>query len=118
VAKSKRTRAEPLYTWAFKSSVPRNGGQFVFYITQLNPDYTLSCNCPGWVYSKEKPKACKHTRDDDVQGNLSELLEAIRTGQALPTIDMSDDKTGPVETSTAPSTGGNSKIKYGRVIEI
>lgn len=32
------------------------------YRVRLSPDGSLRCNCPGWKFSEEKKKTCKHVR--------------------------------------------------------
>lgn len=61
---TKGDRKEPIYTWSFESSQPRAGGDKVTYIARLNEDGTVSCNCPGWVFCKDKGagRSCKHLR--------------------------------------------------------
>jgi len=45
-------------TWRFKSkSTPGK-----YYTVRLNQDDSLSCQCPGWIFSKY-PKGCRHTRE-------------------------------------------------------
>lgn len=88
----------PVYTWAFVSSKPIVGGEQVAYTTRLNQDMTLSCNCPGWVFSKGSPvpwnrkegKRCKHTTSPEVQGSIPEILRILRSGGKLPTLTRDD----------------------------
>lgn len=128
----KTTEKEPIYTWAFKSSQAR-GGQFINYITQLNPDETLSCNCPGWIFSKgdKTTKACKHTRmvneskvKDEKGKEIAEvanILKMVKTGNELPVFDMTSGETGfsvSAQLKSGEMRAKNSNIRHGRIIEI
>jgi len=51
-------RQPALRTWRYQSKSSPDK----YYTVRLNEDETLSCNCPGWIFSK-KPKSCRHTRE-------------------------------------------------------
>ena len=117
--------AEPVYTWAFRSSQPR-GGTFITYETRLEETGSLRCNCPGWIFCRGT-KECKHTKL--VDGEVKEILRKFKAGEALPTLEDPDSRnthTGfgaaatPQEAvrSGAPKAGKNDKVKFGRLIEI
>lgn len=67
---STKLKEDPVYIWAFKSSKPRAGGQFITYETRLNQDGLTSCNCPGWAFARNGVHSCKHTKkiDDEAKG--------------------------------------------------
>jgi hypothetical protein len=51
------------------SSNPKKKYEVLYY-----DDCTTSCNCPAWIFSKETPRACKHTKKimlDIVNSNLT-----------------------------------------------
>lgn len=112
----KHAKPPPVYTWAFKSSQPRNGGEYVNYIVQLNADSTLSCNCPGWVFAKKgQPRRCKHTEDERVKADLPKIRAAVKNGEELPMIDLS---TGTSVSAAIPTTPApESKVRFGRFLE-
>lgn len=68
-------KTDPIYTWTFQSSKPRAGGETINYEVRLNDTGILSCNCPGWVFSKGT-KACKHTRDPKVLSVYKKVYKA------------------------------------------
>lgn len=120
-AVQKETPKEPIFVWSFISSKAR-AGTFVNYVTQLNHDEILSCNCPGWIFSKgeRKDKACKHTRQ--VKDEMKDILKKFKAGEELPYIYEGEGVTGPNpahQTAVIEKRlGKDSKIRYGRVIEI
>lgn len=127
MAKRRATTTDPkapLYTWAFQSSQTRVGGTRVTYVTQLNADETLSCNCPGWIFCKipiggtKSDKACKHTRD--VISEVPQVIRVFREGGTLPTINEGSGETGFQSSIPTPAAAlaENSKIRFGRVIDI
>lgn len=121
MAKSKTTsknQKAPLYTWAFQSTDAQVGGTRVTYVTQLNTNEKLSCNCPGWIFSPTKggtqEKACKHTRD--VIAEVPVIMKAFKEGRTLPTIVQGDN--GFSTHANAHAQEANvSSIKFGRVID-
>jgi hypothetical protein len=65
---------EVLRRWQFPSLSDPNK----IYVTQLNSDGMLSCNCPAWVFPKKgAPRECPHTR-----GIALQLRGAVREKQA------------------------------------
>ncbi len=62
---SEAIKNPPIFTWTFKSSTPKMGGAVVQYITRLNDDGTVSCNCSGWIFNHHKKGqfACRHTNE-------------------------------------------------------
>jgi hypothetical protein len=126
----KQVSKEPIYTWAFASSQPR-GGTIINYITQLNQDEILSCNCPGWIFSKgdKKDKSCKHTRlvkeakDAKGENELKSIIKKYKAGEELPILVQADGVTGPSGSHMTAAVekrlgGKDSTIRYGRVIEL
>lgn len=121
-AKQKPEDLTPIYTWAFKSSkAPLTGGQTFDYVTQLNQDATLSCNCPGWRFVKKgQPRSCKHTRI--VNPEVSGIMEMFRNGETMPILESPVPAHAPTaptteEKTSKPKHNPNSKIRFGRVIE-
>lgn len=111
---NKSNKKEPIYTWAFKSSQPRAGGQVIDYIARLNEDGTISCNCPGWVFAKKgQERACKHTRK--IASEAPQILKMFKAGEALPVLDLSSGSSGPTQPFVAPK---GSNIKFGRVLDL
>ena len=111
-----RTQAAPVYTWAFKSSIPRAGGKLIDYITQLEEDGSLRCNCPGWVFKKKgQERRCKHT--DQVQGEVKEIMRKYKAGETLELVDLGTGTAATAE-QLQLRNAAESKITYGRVIEI
>lgn len=113
MARLAKPKPKPLYTWAYKSSQAR-GGTVISYITQLNPDHTLSCDCPGWIFNRESPKKCKHTRlaIDEVPG----ILAQIARGETLRLVDISTGSI--VQQSSNDTTLVSSKNSANRVIDL
>jgi len=109
----------PLFTWAFQSAKTQVGGTMINYITQLNTDKTLSCNCPGWIFRKgsKDQKFCKHTRDTRVQEDLPRVLKAFKEGRTLQTVVRGAEGFVASADTTAQDSSAD-KIQYGRVIEI
>jgi hypothetical protein len=113
----KVVKPEPVFTWAFKSSRP-HGGTIVSYVTQLNQDGSLSCNCPGWIFAKKnQERACKHTKM--VEDEAPDIFKMWKDGQTLPIL---EEETPEVSTAASPKKsakkGEDSKIKYGRFIAL
>lgn len=110
-------KKEPIYTWAFKSSKPRAGGQVINYVAQLEEDGTLRCNCPGWIFCKGD-KACKHTRL--VVPEVKEIMKKYKAGTVMETLDETSAETGfsvsaQLKAGEKPKT---SNMKHGRIVEI
>jgi hypothetical protein len=46
---------------------------------------TLSCQCPGWRFSKSLPRACRHTRATQLQGPVQAMTpQAVTAAKAAP----------------------------------
>lgn len=115
----------PVYTWKFASSQPR-GGTIVDYETRLEENGILRCNCPGWIFCKGEPgvKACRHTRM--VIDESRDVLSRFRNGDTLeilnevPAITRTAGEAAPKVRREAAhiDNDANSRIRYGRVIEI
>ena len=113
----------PVFTWGFKSSTaPLMGGVTFDYVSQLNQDGTVSCNCPGWRFVKKgQPRRCKHT--DAVKGEIPELMKQWRAGETFEVQEFSapqaHQKNIPADTTSLkkvrPTT---STIKFNRVVEL
>jgi hypothetical protein len=121
---------EPIYTWAFRASKARHG-VLTNYVAQLNPDFIVSCNCPGWIFSKgeRKDKTCKHTRlvlaskDAKGESELQSIIKKYKAGEELPVLDQTEGATGPsgvlMTAAVEKRLGGkDSGIRYGRVVEL
>lgn len=53
-------RRPAVKTWRYRSKSNPNR----WYEVRLNPDGSLSCNCPAWVFKKKgKPRTCRHVED-------------------------------------------------------
>jgi hypothetical protein len=109
-------RAEPVFTWAFRSSQPR-GGQFITYETRLEETGILRCNCPGWIFCRGD-KSCKHTKM--VDGEVKEIMRKFRAGEELPLFeDPNAPRVNQIPGIASPAPkADNSRIKYGRLIEL
>lgn len=70
-----------LYWWLTPSS-RADSGVDVKYLIKLHRDHVLSCECPGWQYSKTEPKACRHTAG--AERSRDRILELVRNRQDLP----------------------------------
>jgi hypothetical protein len=123
---TKKSYGDPVYTWAFRSSQAR-GGQIINYETRLEEDGTLRCNCPGWVFCKTKdkndnpvPKTCTHTRQ--VEDESRDVLRRFKRGETLEVLESETEaRTGAgsaLPAAVVAKQSGDSRIKYGRVIEI
>lgn len=84
----KGKKAEPIYKWTFTSSQEIQGEQ-AQYTTQLRADKSTSCNCPGWVFWRDKsaPRSCKHTRAVENDGRVDDIWKKFKKGEALPNIE-------------------------------
>ena len=79
-----------LYWWLSPSS-RADSGVDIKYLIKLHRDQVLSCDCPGWAYSKTEPKACRHTAG--AERSKGAILELIRRGaETLPVIRSSTGK--------------------------
>ena len=38
------------------------GSKGNIYETRIGKDHQVYCTCPGWKFSKNKPKTCKHIK--------------------------------------------------------
>jgi predicted nucleic acid-binding Zn finger protein len=38
------------------------GSKGNIYETRIGKDHQVYCTCPGWKFSKKKPKTCKHIK--------------------------------------------------------
>lgn len=122
--KPSATYKDPVFTWPFKSKKPLAGGVVLTYITQLNQDGKLSCNCQGWIFSrtkdkngKEIEKACKHTRA--LEEEAPKMFKMWKNGEGLPVLEeevdtpslVSSNPGSPKSTATEPK-----KVVYGRYV--
>lgn len=109
-----KKKAETIYTWVFKSSVPRSGGAVIDYVTELLEDKTLRCNCPGWVFCPTKngsKKKCKHT--SLVETESEKIFSGISSGQTYDIIDNGNSVGGYKQDPKSKPT-----VKFGRVVEL
>jgi len=119
----------PVFTWAFKSSkAPLVGGALFDYITRLNQDGALSCDCQGWRILKKdkqtglpKPRRCKHT--DAVLNEVPEIMQAWRDGKTFATQEFTVPSAPvalPADTTTTKKPKPKqefSKIRITRFVE-
>lgn len=71
----------PIYTWSFESTQPR-AGKIITYLTQLNGEGVLSCDCPGWVFKKKgQPRKCRHTRAVEEEAKI--IFDKFKKGEDL-----------------------------------
>ncbi len=56
----------------------------------------LTCNCPSWIFNKDTPKACAHTRDRAALLSTWQERQIKRVGAGLPIV-------GPYETGEQPT---------------
>lgn len=110
---------DPDYVWSFRSS-KAHAGVVTQYVTQLNKDKSVTCNCPGWIFSRgtKDEKACKHTRM--IQEEKIKILSMLKSGEPLPLLLEGDVETGFTEgqRNLSGKAPAESKIRFGRVIEI
>lgn len=112
-------KRDPVFTWAFKSSKPRAGGAFATYITRLNDDCSLSCDCAGWTIKRAgKPRGCKHTKRADVAGEAVEIFEKWKRGESLPILDLATGEKLNHAQSPNGEQGVSTKARFGRVLEM
>lgn len=72
-----------LYWWLTPSS-RADSGIDVKYLVKLHQDRNLSCDCPGWQYSKTEPKACRHTAG--AERPRANVLDLMLRREALPVL--------------------------------
>jgi hypothetical protein len=59
------------------------------YTVKRNPETSeISCDCPGWIYSKRDPRSCRHTLVfeklySDVAINPGTMIETAPKGRVL-----------------------------------
>jgi hypothetical protein len=83
------TGAKAVVKWEFDSSSMAYNGTAVKYISQLNTDGTVSCNCQGYVIQKKnadgspKKRRCKHTDAVADQVDVHGLFKKWKKGEDL-----------------------------------
>jgi hypothetical protein len=122
VLKDIGTGAKAVITWDFESSSMAVNGAVVKYITQLNTDGTVSCQCHGYIIQKKnsdganRPKSCKHTKAIEKAYDVKSLFKKWKKGEPLGA-DFEPKESGNVEIKTL---GATQPIVYTskRVVEI
>lgn len=113
-----RDPKDAIFQWTFMSNTEVHGMR-AMYSTILYPDGVLTCNCPGWIFSKGVPgeKKCKHT--GKATEEAIDILKLHKAGQPLPVQEsMGDSKFGSLSTATKAAFNAQQKSKYGRVIKM
>jgi hypothetical protein len=113
------TGSKAIIRWEFESSSMVSNGTPVKYITQLNEDGTLSCQCSGWTRGSAKNPSgrfCKHTRAIDEQFNVKELHKKWKKGEPLgDDFVAADEQTESITLSDAPK---QIVFKSTRIVEV
>lgn len=112
--------AQPIFTWATPSSVPR-GGQIIYYETRLEENGLIRCNCPGWIFAKGEPaaKSCKHKLQ--VESEAQDILRRFQRGETFEVLNPEVTAALPSERAAAKKSStptDNSRARFGRVIEL
>jgi hypothetical protein len=116
-----------IYAWPIVSQKTRVAGMAAKYTVLLWSHGGVTCDCPGWIFYHKKNNGCKHTKNVTDTGEAQEVFKAWQRGDELPGQEQAADP-GTVVSGSAPApaaaskpkavTDVNSKIKYGRFIEI
>lgn len=115
----KKVKKEPVATWSFVSSVPRNGDEYITYETRLEEDGTLRCNCPGWIFAKKgQERGCKHTKNEVVQSEYREIYRKWQNGEEFGTVIATEDQIRRLGRKAPSTNADNSKIRYSRVLDM
>jgi hypothetical protein len=62
------------------ASIPSRKNTKILYTVKQNPETReISCDCPGWIYSKREPRSCRHT----LVFNALMSSESIRPGDPI-----------------------------------
>jgi len=119
------TGSKAIIRWEFESSSMVANGTPVKYVTQLNEDGTLSCQCRGWTQGSVKAQGgrfCKHTKAIEAQFNVKLLFKKWKKGEPLgddfaPAEEMTETPAVTVKASSteAPHT---MTFKSKRIVEI
>lgn len=119
MAKSKKVPKNYIFQWAFKSNKETAGGRRASYAVLLTDTGDLSCDCPSWVFwrNKTKPRTCKHLDYPEVVANSKKYLKMFKQGEALPKLEetSSTDFFVPV-TNVKVTKPDPSSIAFGRCI--
>jgi len=100
----------PIYTWAFESSKP-HGGRVVTYVTRIEHDGTLSCNCAGWTIKRAgRPRGCKHTRS--VETEAKDITKRFWAGERFEVFETS------LAATTTASGAAPQTFQYNRKVEL
>lgn len=120
-----KAKDEKIYAWPIVSQKTRVAGAAAKYTVLLWSHGGITCDCPGWIFYHKKNGGCKHT--ENVKAEAGEIFKAWQRGEELPGQEQAPDAGTTVSgTAQAPAaapkpravTDVNSKIKYGRFIEI
>lgn len=119
-----KQKDERIYAWPIVSQKTRVAGMAAKYTVLLWSHGGLTCDCPGWIFYHKKKGGCKHT--ENVEAESKEIFKAWQRGEELPGQEQAPDAgtsiagSSPAPAATKPKsmTDVNSKIKYGRFIEI
>jgi hypothetical protein len=120
-----KAKDERIYAWPIVSQKTKVAGMAAKYTVLLWSHGGLTCDCPGWIFYHKKNGGCKHT--DNVKDEAKEIFKAWERGEELPGQEQAPDAGTSVSGAASPSapaskpkamTDVNSKIKYGRFIEI
>jgi hypothetical protein len=110
--------AKPLYTWVMESSKPRFEGEYIRYLTRLEEDGSLRCDCPGWCFQKKDkktgeklPRTCRHTQH--VEQDAKDIYKRIKAGEMFEVIEKQGN--GYVAITKAATDPVN-EIGFGRVV--
>lgn len=103
MAGTKKTKKVYIFGWPFESS-KEVAGHKAKYLVQMATDGTLSCDCPGWVFyrDKTKPRTCKHCNHKNVQDTYKEYYKLYKAGKPLPRYE--EPTVGTVIKATPPPT--------------
>lgn len=113
-AKKKATnfKLPPIYTWAFESSKPVAGGRIVTYVTRIEHDGTLSCNCAGWTIKRPgKERGCKHTKAVAVEAK--DIMKRFKAGEKFEVFEATLESK-----KSAGADAPEETFQYNRKVEI
>jgi hypothetical protein len=66
----------------------------------------LTCNCPSWIFNKDTPKACAHTRDRAALLSTWQERQIKRVGAGLPIVGPDEQEAQSADSSEPPAQRG------------